>query len=256
MWQDWAYTFIAMLLPGSTVLRRFLPTACLLAGTALLASLWPDARLLLPDDALRNPQLLEVLQLLLVVPVYTGLLASLVLRRMMFWPWSWLGAILLLSHRPQLGMVEHLLSLSCELCLLLILSVAECLLMAWRDSLAQWWIRWQVVTALLVLLAGWQLPILPDNPGWQHLLASLLAMVLFSGSLLPHLNLHRPALRFPGWQGFRLPPHSFSIRTQHGLLHRPQPEPAPRLRPMLSLEEGYLVRHPMDTNKEGRRRTG
>ena len=257
------YTFRVMSVRRVTLSARSLPAGLLLAGSLLSFWYWPDVNLLLPDTALQGPLVPGLLMMLLALPLLAGLLATFQLHRLLVWPWLWLAALLMLNSRPQLHLVPQLLSLALELCLLLAFALTESLLIRWRGSWPEPARRLALpLAALPLLLLSGSSGLDPDNPAWQHWLALLAGCGLLGTALCEELagrgGLARPRLRLPALPrlprlpGISLPglPHFRRTRESVG-------EHAPRERPMLSLEEGYLVSHPAEPapSKE-RRRTG
>jgi len=257
MWDFCAYTFRAMRVRGTRLTVRLLPAGLLLAGIVLSYGFWPDVRLLLADESLQGLRL--GLQLILLLPLFAGLCATLIMRRMLVWPWLWLAAMLLLPARPQLGLVPQLLGLLLELSLLLIFALSETLLLIWRDHWATGRRRLALPAAglgLLLLATGHSLS--PDNPAWQTWMALLAGVGMLAAALIEELAQRRilvlARLRLPQLPALPLPDVSrFKRRTAKS----PKTQALPRERPMHSLEQGYLVSHrKKGPAGAGRRRTG
>lgn len=240
-----------------------LPSGILLAGIACTFVWLPDIGLLLPDDAMQGPRVNGMLSILLLLPLLAGLLATLQLRRILAWPWLWLAAILLLHWRPELDLTSQILSLAAEFSLLLIFSIAETMLYVWREHWSTLPRRLALPLAGLLLWIAGSLSLTPDNPAWQGLLGLIAAMCLLGTALLEELS-PRLAVARPGWlyglaesllQTWRkLRALRMRLRRRQPAASRPLPDTGPPDRPMLRLEEGYLVSHAAEASADQRRR--
>ena len=132
------------------------------------------------------------------------------------------------------------------------------LLICWRERIPHKVIQYVLAAcACFMLLPGWQMAMVPDNLVWQRLLmlvlaaACLLAVVRDLGIRSLPAALALPQFQLPN---FRLP----SVRMPS----RPAPPAemqtsSASTRPMLSLDEGYLVRRESNQGlADRRRRTG
>jgi hypothetical protein len=251
-------------------LRGAILSVCTLAAVLLLAAMvctfiWlPDISRMIPDEALQGPRVTLLLHILLPLPLLAGLLATVQLRRMLAWPWLWLAAILLLRWRPELDLINQLLSLAAELSLLLIFSIAETMLYIWREHWSSLARRLALpVTGLLLLWIAAGSALTPDNPRWQGLLGLLGALCLLGNMLHEELRprLTLPVLNRISGQVRGILEHHRRLRNLR-LPKRSGKAPAAsaadtigvRERPMLSLGEGYLVSHEAESSADQRRR--
>ncbi|MEZ5338121.1 MAG: hypothetical protein R3F46_07615 [bacterium] len=240
---------------------ELLPALLLLAGCLLSLPYWPEPRTLLAEPSLWNPLLLELVRAALLCVMLLGILATAGLRRFLAWPWLYLCALLLVQWRQPVDALDRLLGSAAELAVLLALCVGEHLLLnllPGRPVKQRELIMAGLAAGLTVL--GLLATPLPGNPYWLASILPLAALLLcgrtllalplaLAGRLTARVRLPRPHL--PG--SIRLPQlhRPFSIRRRS---HRAETE-AVRNRPMLSLDEGYLVRHD-NARDERRRRTG
>ncbi|MCB1220187.1 MAG: hypothetical protein H7A35_09125 [Planctomycetales bacterium] len=244
----------------------FLPALVLALAILLSRPWWPDSRLVLAEASLWNPLLLQLTGDAIFLALAAGVLMTVLSRRCLAWPWLLLTALLMVHLRPPVPIVERLLGSALELVILLALVVGEHLLRSWTINM-QPRPRQSVLlaTALLLVLLAFGPVLLPDNPQWQSGMLSLAALLICGNALLaaPLALANRLAERFrravPQLRGIRLPQPwlpAFSVLLHRRAGSRVEPPVEVPQRPMLSLDEGYLVRHDTEPSLERQRRTG
>ncbi|MCB1185854.1 hypothetical protein KDL29_01695 [bacterium] len=255
-----------MRLPRTGAVLRYLPALVLATAILLSRPWWPDSRLVLAEASLWNPLLLQLTSDAIILAQAAGVLVTALSRRFLAWPWLVLTALLMVHLRPPVPIVECLLGSALELVILLWLVVGEHLL---RSQTAHMQAKPRqtvmLATALLLVLLGFGPVLLPDNPQWQSGVFSLAAILLCGNALLtaPRAVVLRLAGRFGSenqlLRSFRLPRLRLPV-ISNPLRRKAESRVAPPAevprRPMLSLDEGYLVRHDAEPSLERQRRTG
>ena len=198
--------------------------------------------LVIHEPSLQSPLVANIIICLVVGLLLMAVFSSFWLRRFLAWPLALMMTVILNGSRLSHSLFEDLLGPLCELTAIVIFAISETLVIANREKLAQFRASWLYCRIALLLMILSVSKVSPANNVWQQWFP-LACMALILISSLPDLPVKRmiPAISFPR---IRLPDLHLNpfIRSSLRQTHETGEKLVP-VRPMLSLDRGYLVRH-------------